>query len=220
MIRAAIIASALASAVMATSAVAQGVMTDAIMTTAANASRGPSERCLDGLGEPTPQQAARFTSEAEPAFRRYLELAAAGMDLSPAFTNRSFDRRWAIDGEEHDFAIVRDPWAAQVARLELIGLRLGGMRVRGRALWRAFAADGTELGIYDGLFRRRTRGFEVSSLDLFSPGFAKPPLALTGFCYTPGDTEAFREARAQREAERAARRAAREAERAARRGGR
>ncbi len=215
--KAAFIAPALlAAAALAGPAAAQGIIPAVIGATIANMNQGTPERCLDGSWEPTPRQAARFTAEAEPALRRYLELAAAGADLAPAFTGRRADRRWAIDGETRDFAAVRDPWAARIARLELVGLRLGGMKVRGRGLWRAFAADGAELGLYDGLFRRRSRGFEISSLDLFSAGAAGQPGALTGFCYTPGDTEAFREARAEREAERAARRAAREAERAAR----
>jgi hypothetical protein len=212
----AIIASALLVAAWAAPAAAQGIIPDVIAATIANMNRPMPEACLDGSWEPTPEQAARFTAEAEPALRRYLELAAAGADLSPAFTGRGNDRRWRIDGVEPDFAAVRDPWAARIARLELVGLRLGGAKVRGRGVWRAFAADGAELGTYDGLFRRKTRGFEVSLLDLFSPGSAKQPPALTGFCYTPGDTEAFREARDAREAERAARRAAREAERVAR----
>ena len=203
------------AAVWAGPAAAQGIMPDVIASTIANMNQGIPERCLDGFWEPTATQAARFTAEAEPALRAYLALAAADADLSPAFTNRRFDRRWTIDGETPDFAAVRDPWAARVARLELVGLRLGGMKVRGRGLWRAFAADGAELGLYDGLFRRKTRGFEVSALDLYSPGAAKRPAPITGFCYTPGDTEEFRTARAEREAERAARRAAREAERAA-----
>jgi hypothetical protein len=206
----------LAAAALAGPAAAQGIIPSVIGATIANMNQGTPERCLDGFWEPTPRQAARFTAEAEPALRRYLDLAAAGADLSPSFTDRRADRRWAIDGETRDLAAVRDPWAARIARLELVGLRLGGMKVRGRGLWRAFAADGTELGVYDGLFRRKSRGFEVSSLDLFSPGGAKQPPALTGFCYAPGDTEQFREARAEREAERAARRAARAVERATR----
>lgn len=220
MTKAARIASALAlAAACAAPAAAQGVIPDVIASTIANMNQGIPERCLDGFWEPTPEQAARFTAEAEPSLRAYLALATAGADLSPAFTNRRFDRHWTIDGEEPDFAAVRDPWAARIGRLELVGLRLGGMKVRGRGIWRAFAADGTALGVYDALFRRRTHGFEVSSLALVSPGSAKPPPPLTGFCYTPGDTEGFREARATRERERAERRAAREAERAARTAG-
>jgi hypothetical protein len=204
------------AAAWAAPAMAQGLIPSVISATIANMNQGMPEACLDGSWEPTAEQAARFTAEAEPALRAYLALAAAGADLRPAFTGRRADRRWRIDGEEPDFAAVRDPWAARVARLELVGLRLGGAKVRGRALWRAFAADGAELGSYDGLFRRKTHGFEVSSLDLFTAGAGKEPAALTGFCYTPGDTEAFLEARAEREAERATRRAAREAERSAR----
>ena len=192
---------------------AQGIIPDVIASTIANMNRGVPEHCLDGSWEPTPEQAARFTAQAEPALRAYLALAATGTDLRPAYDGDRHDLRWAIDGQESGLAVARDPWAAHIARLELIGLRLGGMKVRGRGLWRAYAADGTALGIYDGLFRRKSRGFGITRLDLFSADGGKQPAALTGFCYTPGDTEAFREARARREADRAARRAARDAQR-------
>jgi hypothetical protein len=205
----------LVAATLAMPARAQGIIPDVIASTIANMNQGMPEWCLDGSREPNAQQAARFTAEAEPSLRAYLALASAGADLSPAFVSGG-ERHLAIDGAAQDVPTGRDPWAARVARLELVGLRLGAMRVRGRGLWRAFAADGTELGTYDGLFRRKSRGFAVSSLDLYSTGAVKQPAALGGFCYTPGDAEAFLEARAQREAERAARRAAREAERAAR----
>jgi hypothetical protein len=206
---------AIAASAFASSAHAQGIIPDVIGATMANMNGGLPEHCLDGSWEPTPEQAARFTAEAEPALRAYLALAATDADLRPAYDGDRHELRWSIDGQESGLAVARDPWAAHIARLELIGLRLGGTRVRGRGLWRAYAADGTALGIYDGLFRRKSRGFGVTSLDLFSPGAVKQPAALTGFCYTPGDTEAFRETRARREADRAARRAARDAQRSA-----
>jgi hypothetical protein len=207
----------LAAAGMSAPAAAQYPMiNDVIAQTISGMNQGTPERCLDGHWEPTEQQAARFTAEAEPALRTYLQLAASGGDLSPAFTNRRFDRKWSLDGQAAtDFATVRDPWASRIARIELVGLRLGGMKVRGRGIWKAYGADGAELGTYDGLFRRKTKGFEVSSLDLYTPGTAKQPPALTGFCYTPGDTEEYFAAKAEREARKAAKRAAREAERAA-----
>jgi len=211
------VAAASATAATAQSTFIPSVIAQTIMNMQ---NQGVPERCLDGLWEPTPQQAARFTAEAEPSLRAYLALAGLYADPTSSFTDRRSDRYWSLDGVESEIAAIHDPWASRVVRLELVGLRLGGMKVRGRAIFRAFAADGTELGIYDGLFRRRTRGFAVSSLSLYSPGAAKQPAAISGFCYTPGDTEEFREARARNEAERAERRAAREAEREARRASR
>lgn len=209
---------AAASLLAAAPAIAQSsFMAGVIGQTVANsANQGLPERCLDGHWEPKPEEAARFEVEAEPALRTYLELARAGSDLGPAFTNRKFDRRWSLDGTvAKDFSAVRDPWASQVAKIELVGLRLGGMKVRGRGVWKAYAADGTELGTYDGLFRRKTKGFEVSSLDLYTAGAAKQAPVMTGFCYTPGDTEQYFAAKAERAARKAAKRAAEEADRAA-----
>jgi hypothetical protein len=196
------------------SASAQGVVAAAIGQAIGNMSAGMPEHCLDGTDEPTVREAARFTAEAEPAMRAYLALAAAGGDVAPSFVGRS-ERHWAIDGTVVDVPAVRDPWASRVVRIELVGLRLGALKVRGRGQWRAFAADGTLLGTYDGLFRRRTHGFRASSLDLYSAGAATQAPTLAAFCYTPGDAEAFREDRARHEEERAARRAAREAGRVA-----
>lgn len=217
--RAIFIAPALALAAPAP-AQAQGVIPDVISSTVANMNRGLPERCLDGRMEPDAAESARFTAEAEPALRAYLALAAAGSDPTPAFTSRRNERSWALDAEPLDLATGRDPWAARIARLELVGLRLGGWKVHGRGLWRAFAADGTELGLYDGYFRAHREGFRVSALDLFSPGGDKQPTPIAGFCDVPGDTEQFREARAAREEHRAARRAEREAARTERAAGR
>jgi len=192
-------------------------MADVIGQAVANSmNSGIPEKCLKLDWEPTAEQAKRFTAEAEPALRAYLALAAKDADLTPAYTNRKFDRMWAIDGTAtKEFAAIRDPWAARVDRIELVGLRLGGMKVRGRGQWRAFAADGSLIGTYDGLFRRKTKGFEVSSLDLWSPGKEGDAKPLSGFCYTPGDHEQWVEDVAKAEAERAERRAKKAAERAA-----
>lgn len=193
-------------------------MADVIGQAVANSmNAGIPENCLKLEWEPTAEQAARFTAEAEPALRAYLAIAAKDGDLTPAYTNRKRDRLWAIDGTRtEDFAAIRDPWAARVDRIELVGLRLGGMKVRGRGQWRAYAADGRLIGTYDGLFRRKTKGFEVSSLDLWSPGKEGDAKPLAGFCYTPGDHEEWAEAKAKADADRAERRAKKAAERAAR----
>lgn len=183
------------------------VIIDAIGSTVGNMAMNGSrlrdlpEGCLEGVSEPTPEQVARFAAGAEPALRAYLALAAAGRDVRRAFTRNRVSRLWSLDGAPSDLAGVRDPWASRIARLEVVGLRLGGARVHGRGLWRAFAADGTELGIYDGLFRSKARGFEVSWLELFSKGAPDQPSELNSFCYTPGDIESARELRAVEEAQ-------------------
>src|SRR3954468_19368983 len=129
---------AVAASAFASSAHAQGIIPDVIASTIANMNQGLPEHCLDGSWEPTPEQAARFTREAEPALRAYLALAAIGADLRPAYDGDRHHLHCAIDGQESGLASVRDPWAAHIPRLDLIGLRLGGMKVRGRGLWRAY----------------------------------------------------------------------------------
>lgn len=215
-----VIVAVMAIALLPSGAAAQynaGFMADVIGQAVANSmNRGLPEKCLKLEWEPTAEQAARFTAEAEPSLRAYLALAATGADFTPAFTSRKRDRSWTIDDmTTTDLSVIRDPWAARVDRIELVGLRLGGAKVRGRGQWRAFAADGSLLGTYDGLFRRKTKGFEVSSLSLWRPGEESKAEPISGFCYTPGDHEEWAEATTFAAAQKAERRAAKAAARAA-----
>jgi hypothetical protein len=198
-----------ASLLLAPPTSAQGLVPAAAGQVIVTLNFGLPEACLDGRWDPNVADTARFMAEAEPALLAYLTRAASrSANVSP-FENGGLDRRWTLDGARLNARTGRDPWAADVARLDLLGLRLGGKKQRGRALWRAFAADGTELGIYDGLFRRRRRDFELIAVDLFSPGAARQPPVLSGFCDMPGDVDAYHEARARHEERRAARRAER-----------
>lgn len=185
------------------------IINDVIAQTIAGMSSGMPEKCLNGGWTPKPEKVAEKQPGAEPAFRRYLDVAGKGVfDASKVFTNRKFDRRWAFDGTDGDVLAVSDPWAARIASLRQTGYRLSGSGVRSRAIWEAAAADGALLGTYDALLRRTSKGWELSSLDLYSPGGTATPKPLTEFCYDPGDIEAFAEAKAKQAAEREARRAA------------
>ncbi|MCW0198562.1 hypothetical protein [Sphingopyxis sp.] len=214
-----LIIAAAAGALLPSSATAQynaGFMADVIGQAVARSNRGIPENCLNLTWVPNDKQTARFNAEAEPALRAYLALAAVNADLKPVYTSRKQDRSWSIDGAKiTELMDIRDPWAARVDRIELIGLRLGGYEVRGRGQWRAYAADGSLLGIYDGLFRRKSKGFEISSLDLWTPGEESKAKPLSGFCYTPGDHEEWVEATAKAKAAKAERQAAKAAARAA-----
>ena len=186
--------------------------------TIGNMQSGMPAACLLGRWKPTPEKSAKAQADAEPALRRYLDLARGGtIDATTVFTNRKLDRRWALEGTNGDLAAISDPWAGRVATLRLQGHILGGEGVRSRAIWEAVAADGTVLGLYDAVLRRTSKGRELSSLDLYSPGSAAAGTAkpLVDFCYDPGDTEAYKEAVAKNEAERAAKRAAKQQQREA-----
>jgi hypothetical protein len=93
---------ALALAASAPSASAQGIIPAVIGQTIANMSAGMPEDCLDGSKEPTVEQAARFSREAEPAMRAYRALAAAGSDVAPSFVGRS-EQHWTLDGNVSPF---------------------------------------------------------------------------------------------------------------------
>jgi hypothetical protein len=182
-----------------------------IAITIGNMRSGMPAACLLGRWKPTPEKSAKAQADAEPALRRYLDLAAGGAaDMTQVFTNRKADRRWALDGTAGDLTAISDPWAKRVVTLRLRGHILGGEGVRSRAVWDAVAADGSLLGTYDAVLRRTSKGRELSSLDLYSPGSAAAAAAkpIVDFCYDPGDIEDYKEAVAKADAEREAKRAA------------
>lgn len=145
--------------------------------------------CLALQWEPTPEQSARFLEEAPIAFSAYMVRAETGSDISMIFAPPPAERTWSTDGKAPTTALstVRDPWAPQVARLEPQRLRLGGIKTRGRGLWRAFRSDLIFLGTYDAMFEDTPGGFALAALTLWEPGSEvrmEPPNA---FCHTPGD---------------------------------
>ncbi|MDB5584754.1 MAG: hypothetical protein JWR80_9930 [Bradyrhizobium sp.] len=151
--------------------------------------------------------AARFDGEAEPALKAYLTLTASKADPTPAYKRRS-PGPWALDGLlNNDIHTISDPWAGKVARLERVGVTLGRAKVFGHGVWRAFDADGHLLGTYDAELIRKTKGYAVMRLRLWSPGQEAKIWSLTPYCGEPGDHEAWLEARVAAEAKKAQRRA-------------
>jgi hypothetical protein len=177
---------------------------------------GTPDKCYDGRWQPKPKDLAEGPQRVEAAMRAYRQLAANSTDLKPVFTGGKHVWLWRIDGAEQDVRAMRDPWAARVARVEPIAFAASNQGGQYRALWKALAADGTVLGIYDGwLTRWDGNTARFMHLDLYSPGAAKQPDPVIPFCFAPGDVAKWQEARARREAEKAAKRAAKEAARAA-----
>jgi len=199
-----------------TGAAAQSSMiADVIGQTIAGMNSGWPESCLSLKDAEKPKAVARFDAEAEPALRAYLALAAAGTDPTPAY-KRTWPERWTLDGAEtRELAAVRDPWAARVDRLEPVGVILGRGEVFGHAVWRAFAADGSLLGTYQAEMIRKTKGYAIGRLALWSPGAEGRGKPLTPYCAMPGDHEEYLAAKAEAEAKKAARQAEKDARRKA-----
>jgi hypothetical protein len=176
---------------------------------------GTPDKCYDGGWQPKPKDLSSGPGRVESAIHNYLLVAAAGTDLKPAFTGGKHLWYWKMDGAEQDVRAARDPWASRVIRVEPIGFAASNQGGQFRAIWKAFAADGTVLGIYDGWLQRWDGGTaRLIHLDLYSPGAAKQPDELVPFCFIPGDVAKWKEAKAKREAEKAAKRAAKEAAKA------
>ena len=135
----------------------------------------------------------------------YRQVAAAGTDLRKVIGSEGV-RRWQLDGQTQDVRAVRDPFLPRIARLERLFITSGNENAYYRVQWRAYAADGSEIGIYDALMFWKSSRF--MSLDLYTPRPTARPVANTPFCETPGDVELWQKAKAEREAKRAAKRAA------------
>lgn len=190
---------------------AQGVMADVIGATVANMNSGWPEACLSLERPEKPKSVARFAAEAEPALRTYLERASARADIASAY-KRSRPDRWSIDRVvTTDFAQVRDPWAGRVQRLEPVAVLLGRSEIFGYGVWRAYGADNALLGTYEAETVRKTKGYALSRLKLWSPGQEGNVRPLTPFCAEPGDHETYAKAKAAAEAKKAKRRAEKEA---------
>lgn len=190
---------------------AQGALTDTLGQIAGSANSGWPESCLSLKDPEKPKSVARFDADAEPALRAYLALAATGADPTPAY-KRTWSDRWTLDGVVTDkLPNVRDPWAARVDRLEPIGIILGRGEVFGHGVWRAYAADGTWLGTYQAEMIRKTKGYAIGRIALWSPGQEGKGKPLTPYCAMPGDTEDYLKAKAEADAKKSARQAEKEA---------
>lgn len=188
------------------------IMPAVIGNTIASMSNGAPKGCLALEWKAKPEAIARFEAEADPAINAYLALASKGVDPTPAYKRR-FPGPWQLDGDiPPDLHLIKDPWAPRIARLERTGIMLGLDEVFGHAVWRAYDAAGNLLGTYDADLIRKTKGYAVSRLELWSPGHEAQVRPVAPFCDQVGDHEewlAYRKAAADKKAKREAARAAR-----------
>ena len=143
------------------------------------------------------------------AIQNYLTLARSGESLIPMFVKETAARHWTKDGSSMAVETARDPWAAQVTRLQMADFRAGNQKTSYRVVWKAFAADGTHIGSYEAFLHRTRNGASLIDLSLYSSDAATQPSASKPFCSYPGDIEQWQEAKAKRDAEKAAKREAR-----------
>jgi len=183
-------------------------MADVIGQAVAGYGSGRPNACYDGRWTPSAESIAKGPERVEAAMANYRQVASIGTDLRKVIGSEGV-RRWQIDGQQQDVRAVRDPFLPKIARLERLFITSGNENAYYRVQWRAYAADETEIGIYDALMFWRSKKF--MSLDLYTPQATDMPVANTPFCETPGDVEAWQEAKAKREAEKAAKRAAKAA---------
>lgn len=204
-----VIAGAVLAAFSAAPALAQSyIVNDVIAQTMMGIGSGRPDKCYDGRWTPSAESIAKGPARVEAAMANYRQVASTGTDLRKVIGSEGV-RRWQLDGQVQDVRAVRDPFLPRAARLELLFVTPGNESAYYRAQWRAIAADGTEIGIYDALMFWRSKKF--MSLDLYTLSATDRPLANTPFCQTPGDVENFKEAKARREEEKAAKRAAKDA---------
>jgi hypothetical protein len=168
---------------------------------------------LDACYDPTfprdPARLQKIIPYADQAMDKYLGLARGSAKLDKMFTGTREHRVMFIDGLQVDPRTAQDPWAARVAKLEPVGYVQSNEDFNMHAQWRALAADGTLLGIYDAFIRVGVGGYHIRQLKLISAGSSAQPDVLEPFCVDPGDIEKWRAAKAKRDAEKAARAAGR-----------
>ena len=169
--------------------------------------RGNMKWCYDGSAKHDAKYFAGQTPYADRAMDKYLGLARNAASLDKMFTGTRDHRLMLIDGVADDPRTAHDPWAAQIARLDALGHVLSNDRQNIHGQWRAVAANGAALGIYDVLLRAGVGGYHIRQIRLLSPAAAAPLSELKAFCIDPGDIEQWQEAQAKREAEKAAKRA-------------
>jgi hypothetical protein len=204
-----VIAGAVLAACPAAPAVAQSyIVNDVIAQSLMGVGSGRPNKCYDGRWTPSAELIAKGPARVEAAMANYRSVASVGTDLRKVIGSEG-SRRWQLDGQVQDVRAVRDPFLPRAARLDLLSVTAANSSAYYRAQWRAVAADGTEIGIYDAVMFWRSIKF--MSLDLYTPAATDRPVADTPFCQVPGDVEKFMAAKAKREEEKAAQRAANEA---------
>jgi hypothetical protein len=185
------------------------VMADVIGQTVMGMYAPAPAACYDGRWAPKPQDFEKAAARTDALIQQYREQGVAGGDLKKLFV--SSKARWQLDAQPQSVRDLHDPWIARTARLERVALSVGNWRTTYHVQWRALAADGSPVGLYDAVVNV---GGRFNSLDLYSPTATARPALDAPFCAEPGDINKWREAKAKREAEKAAKRAAKEAAKA------
>ena len=198
-------------------------MPDVIGATVGNmaAASARYKDCLKGKKPAKPEAVAEARDGAQGALRTYLDAAGsgAGADAAAAFTAKAKLRAWLRDGKEGEVTSVEDPMAVALksGRGALTGptdfVRSGDGR-SALGLWRV-AADGEEpLGHYRAGFRRESKTWKLTRMELVAAPGAPDPVAY--YCSVPGDSEDYAKAVAERRAKKERRRAERAAQGASR----
>lgn len=180
--------------------------------TIANMNTAAPDKCFDGRWSPSAEDIEKGKARVQSGLDHYRQLAAAGTDVSKAFIGSKSFRRWQLDGQNQDPRALRDPWIGQAARLEQVAFTASNWNSGYHVQWKALAADGTMVGLYDAWMNKSDTGSRFVWLDLYSPAAAAKAMANTPFCDQPGDIEKWKEAKAKHDAERAAKRAKEAAE--------
>lgn len=183
-------------------------MPDVIGSTVGNmaAASARYKDCLKGRKPAKPQAVAEARGGARAALGAYLRAAGAGSgaDAAFAFTAKPKLRAWLRDGREGAVTAVDDPMAVALAagRGKLIGptdFVRSGDGATALALWRV-AGDAAPLGYYRTGFRREAKIWRLTRLELVSAPADPEPVAY--YCATPGDSEAYEKAIAERDSKR------------------
>lgn len=198
-------------------------MPDVIGATVGNmaAAAGRYKDCLKGKKPAKPEAVAEARDGAQGALRTYLDAAGsgAGADVAAAFTAKAKLRAWLRDGKEGELTSVEDPMAVALksGRGELTGptdfVRSGDGR-SALGLWGVASVDEGPLGHYRAGFRRESKTWKLTRMELVAAPAAPDPIAY--YCATPGDSEDYAKAVAERRAKRERKRAKRAAQSASR----
>lgn len=172
--------------------------------------------CLKGKKPAKPQAVAEARGGARAALAAYLRAAGTGpgVDAAAAFTAKPKLRAWLRDGQEGAATAVDDPMAVALAagRGKLIGPTAfvrSGDGMTALALWRVAASDEAPLGYYRTGFRREAKIWRLTRMELVSAPAEPEPVVY--YCATPGDSEEYAKAVAERDAKRERKRAERAA---------
>jgi hypothetical protein len=219
-IAAAAAASLLGFASPAAAQMAAAIIPDVIGATVGNMAAGGAVdvKCLLNERPAEPAAVAEARAGAEAAMRDYMRLAAASpkADVTAAFTRKASLRFWLRHGKDTFATQIEDPFAHDVAAgratmSKPLAFVRSGNGATAIGLWRVESGAAGPLAHYRANFRRESKAWRITRMDLVEPPAEPDPLAY--YCNVPGDSEAYAKAVAERDAKRERKRAARAAQR-------